>query len=457
MRDQKQSIWNQRLPSFLGVLVLLVSITTILWLSRNAVLFGTQAAISNTPQKLQISNITDTSFTVSYITEAKVIGALAYGQDASFGTVSQDDRDKTGTPTEHRVHSMIVSSLTPGTTYFFAIASGTETFLDQGKPYTVTTARTAGTNNADALMAKGKVTLADGSLPLEGIAYVFTPESQLLSGIIQPDGSYSIPLGTLRTKDLAGFVAITPQANLSLIATNGTEESTVSVLGDQIDPIPPVVLSKTYDFALDDTNDNEATIAATTEITAFPTVEDTAEAKPQIIAPREDAELRDPQPIFRGKALPNETVTITIQSDPITVTVTADETGSWEFRPEAPIEPGEHTVTIETKSDVGLLETITNSFTVFAEGSEFIEPSVEPSISPTKAPTATPTQQPSPSPLPTKVITPSPTQQITQGPTVQPTAGPTVVPAGSSAVITGVAVTGFLATIGMLLFFFAIG
>jgi len=80
--------------------------------------------------------------------------------------------------------------------------------------------------------------------------------------------------------------------------------------------------------------------------------------------------------------------------------------------------PGNHILTILTKGVDGAMQTITQSFTVYAAGSQFTEPSVSPIIS--VAPTATPTipvTPPAPaSPTPTIVIvspTATPTATIT--------------------------------------------
>lgn len=60
-----------------------------------------------------------------------------------------------------------------------------------------------------------------------------------------------------------------------------------------------------------------------------------------------------------GTAKPNSTVTITIQSDPITATVKADATGKWSYTIPATLASGTHTITITDSNG-----TYTTTFTV---------------------------------------------------------------------------------------------
>src|SRR5690606_24165539 len=49
---------------------------------------------------------------------------------------------------------------------------------------------------------------------------------------------------------------------------------------------------------------------------------------------------------FSGTASVGAEITVTINSDPIILTTTADSSGNWSVAPENPIPPGQHTVTI---------------------------------------------------------------------------------------------------------------
>jgi hypothetical protein len=140
---------------------------------------------------------------------------------------------------------------------------------------------------------------------------------------------------------------------------------------------------------------------------------------PVITVPEKDETFTDSQPMFKGKALPETNVIITIQSQPINATVKADNFGNCEYRPETPLEPGQHTLTINAPDSEGLIQTLTQPFTVYAQGSQFVDPtagpllSITPSISPFTPtpvqPTATliPTAAPTATPSATPIVTPT--------------------------------------------------
>ena len=445
MTYSRNNIWEKRLPRGLGIIVLLFSLTTIFWLSRNTILFGTKAAVGNIPKDIQISNISDKTFTISYVTDESVLGSVSYGKELNLGSVALDERDgNSGAP--HRVHYVSISNLTPSTKYFFSILSGTESFLNNAVPYEVTTASSSASPNQKTQVA-GQVTLDDGSMPLESIAYVSSDNSQLLSTLLKPDGSYALELNNIRKKDLSGILTFSPDTIFHMNVSNSTLKSRVSFIGNQANPIPPIILSKDYDFSISTEPLSSTPASESAQITGFPTPEeDPSSSGPQILTPKTEQEFKDQQPLFQGTALPGNDVEITIQSEEeITTTVQADSNGKWQYRPSTKLAPGQHNITIKTLDASGLVKTLTQSFTVFAEGSQFIEPSISPTV------TTTPTAQPTPTTQPTAVPTLSPTASptpivITTTPVVStPSASPipniTTPPipkSGSSALVFGI-------------------
>lgn len=446
MSALSQRILNKRLPSLFGFLFLLFAVGTIMWLSRNTILFGTKAAADNIPKDVRISNITDTAFTVSYTTDASVLGSIQFGQTGQTNQVALDDRD-TGGSKEHTVHYITVKNLSASTNYTFTITSGTEKFSNNNVPYDVTTATKLDSSSSEtngqqteSSTLKGKVILDDGSTPSEGLVYITSANSQLISTIIKADGSYSVSLTNLRNNNLSDFLILNPDDILTVQVVDSKKTSDISLLYSQTDPVPLITLSKNYDFAVSDEPLSPSPVASEsgTESPAFPTTEQGGEEKgttPQILTPQEEQGFKDQQPLFTGKAVPNETVTITINSDQtITATVTADRNGNWQYRPNVPLEPGTHTITMRTVDASGLMRVITQSFVVYAEGSQFTEPSVSPSASGTVTPTAKPTA--TPTAIPTNTATPAPTKPgatatATPTPTKTATPSPTKIAAST--------------------------
>lgn len=455
-----RTIWDKRLPAYSGILVLLVVLGLTIMLSSNTAQFATRATVGSVPKNVQISNITPTSFTVSYTTDELALGTLAYGQQPTLGSVAVDVRDQqTGDTSEHRVHYFTVQNLQPATRYYFSITSGAQVATDNGNPFEVITAIPGSTPPANPTVS-GSVALDDGSFPTEGVVYVSTETSQLISALIQPDGRFSIPMNELRTKDLTTYLPLIGNTKVQLQITNGTLQSSAEVLATEASDIPKIVLSKDYNYTLDTgALDASASAQPASESAEFPMFDEpVGVTAPEITVPEENQQFRDTQPLFKGKALPNTAIQLVVQAEKeVEVSLTSDENGYWEFRPPVELEPGNSSITISSVDINGTLQKLSRSFVVNAQGSQFVEPSVSPiDASPTTAPPITPTVASLPSPTfePSPTATPSPTIEPTQviptGPS--PTRGP-LAQTGSYDTIAGIAMSVLFLASGVILFF----
>lgn len=494
MKNLRDNIWNKRIPQIYGLFFLVLSTVTIFWLSGNMILFGTKAAAGSTPKNVKISNISDTSFTVSYITDDKVVGSVVYGKDTKLGNVALDDRDQQlGQPIPNRVHHISVQRLSPSAKYYFSIVSGTITYNNGSSPYEVSTASLSQVIPSAQPPVVGQVSLEGGDVPTEGIAYISADSSQLLSVLVKPDGSYFIPMNSLRKKDLSGNYAFTSGTVLHLLITDPTSQSNVSVLATKSNPVPAILLSKDYDFAISNLPLSPTKVASeSAERWNFSTAEDTEPSTPKILVPKDNEKVTSQKPLFSGKAIPNETVDILIESEnDVTASVKADGTGNWQFSPLTPLAFGQHTLTIKTKDASGIIQTLTRSFTVYASGSRFVEPSVAPNGSSSDSATLTPTNTPVPTEVPTVVPTanvPTPTNVPTPVsnlptlmplpsttdqtiPSVSPVPSLSIYPSSPSTVVTnppipnsgnsslfiGIIATGLTVGIGAILFILTLG
>lgn len=430
------SLLNRRLPRFAGLFVMLIAIAVTVTLSRNSFINVTKATIGSTPKNVLISNVTTDSFTVSYRTDERVKGMLSYGTQPDGDQIAFDTRDTGKNTSERFIHYFTIKNIQPGTRYYFSIISGEQVRTENGAPYQVFTPTTIANVPADNGILKGKVSYPDGTLPSEGIITVDGENTQPFTALIQQDGSYTIPLAQLRTSDLQTFVQLTPESVLDLEILAGSLQSSARIAVKQITEIPPIILSKNYDFTL---SPDDSTVQADTQnasdSASFPQDEpDVPATAPEIVSPKEKQEFKDNQPLFKGKALPNADIELIINSQQeITVKLQSDNNGNWEFRPPMALEPGNHTVTVASVDTAGLLQKITRSFTVYAEGSQFVEPSVipvatravTPSLPPiTPTPFVIPSPSASPSAIPSPTVTLEPTPILSQSPNqdnIQPT------------------------------------
>lgn len=462
MNYGKRTIWEKRLPGFLGVFVLLFTLATTIWLSSNTVLFVTKATVGSVPKEIQITNITASSVTIAYLTDENATGAISYGPTDLMGEIALDENDEaTGKPNEVRTHFITLKDLQPNTKYYFEIASGTQVATNNGSPYEVTTAAEGGAPVDANPTISGSVALDDGTIPAEAIAYIETADSQKLATRVKPDGTYSIPLAELRSKDLSTVVTLTPQTQLGLLIVSPTQQSKAKLLVNKDGQVPKIVLGKDYDFALSP-DPAAAPLASDSAKPAsgsatFPLFDEIVPVtSPEITTPKEDQQFKDTQPLFKGKALPNTEIQLEIHSPKdISATLQSDADGNWEFRPPVDLDPGAHTISISSVDAAGVLQKISASFTVNAQGSQFIEPSVSPiQATPTKEPPVTPTpaELPSLTPTETPIPTPSNLTPTVDPRTLTPAANGHVGPVGNSTLVNGIIGAVTAIGIGALLF-----
>lgn len=456
MNYAQKKIIDKQLPSYAGFFILIAALGITLILSGNALIFISRAAVGSDPNNVQISNLSDTSFTISYTTNASSVGTISYGTDSTTPNIALDDRDQNASGSaEYLVHYITIKNLTPSTKYYYVIDSGSQKLENNGAPFEITTEATLSSTISAQQVLSGTVAQSDGSVPSEGIVYVSSDDSQQLAGLINPDGTYQIPLDQMRTSTGTDSATLTPDTILQLQATTPTQNSTVKLLASEAGQVPKIVISQNYDFTLG-TSQQASTSGEIASGSAFPVLSTPAPvSSPDISIPTQNQTFSDQQPLFQGMALPNTEVDITIQSqEEISAKLQSDTSGIWQFRPPVSLAPGNHTVTIKSVDATGILQTISRSFTVYASGSQFIEPSVSPIAS---SASASPTIALTPTEMPTPTLLPSPTATPTAEPT-KPELSPTVstktpLPkTGSSVLIFGILGAISTISIGALLF-----
>lgn len=394
----RKSIWDKRLPTLLGILLITVATFITSTLVEQGAIFVGKAAPSNVPQNIRITNVSSSSFTVSYLTDAAVFGSLNYGKSIALGQVSLDERDKQVAP--HNIHSFTVKNLSPSTKYYFSIISGEETFLNSGLPYEVQTGSQINKDKSKIGFVVGKIVSASGVPPKESIVYLSTGGAQPVSAIAKPDGSYSISLEDLRTENLSSFFEISGNTVFKMLILGDKESSQVSILAKEITNVPTVVLSKNYDFTEDV---QVSSVSATLEnFPSFPKA-NSKNITPKITAPTNKQTLSDARPLFRGTAVPGNEVKVVIESEVIEAEILADSNGNWSFRPPSNLPAGEHKISITTRDAFGVLRTITHIFTVQ------VAEAATPSPTPTPTPTPLASGTPSPTPTPVAVVAPTAT------------------------------------------------
>lgn len=417
----------KRLPTILGILILVIGVGATTYLTKNFQQFFLKAEPTITPQNITISNITRDSLAVSWVTpDGLSSGYIKYGKDSSLGKIGLDDRDqKLETLGQYTVHHTSLGGLEPQTTYYFrVVAAGKEYNNNDNSPYIATTAP-ANYSPTSLASTYGVVMDENGKPANEGIVYVRVGNSNPLSTLLKPTGNWLVSLSFLTSPDFKGQLQIKPEDAEEIFVQGQRKTSKALTSLKNNTPVPPITLGKDYDFRL--------TPPASPVITPPP--QPPAAFDFSLTSPASGAAIPG-QPFFRGTAVPGKAVQIQVES--VTTfkgEVTADPNGNWVWQVPQDLPPGEHTITITSTDKQGDLQTIIRKFVVLGSGVQVAEaatPSAAPTLALPPSPSPTPTPRPLPSATPTLAPTPTSTPTPRPSPLPTPTLTPIITPKATS-------------------------
>jgi hypothetical protein len=416
-----------KIPTILGILILAIGVVVGVYLVQNRQLFRLKASPEVTPRNIQKTNVSDSSFTVTWTTDKNTEGFIKWGESAS----SLDKTATTSPIQASSIHSITVYGLVPGSNYFFKINSDGANFDNEGIPWEVKTGSKL-TTPPNSVIMSGKVLTQSGSPARNALVYALVGGSDALSTLTSDNGSWVIPASSARNQGLSSYTIIDEVSTLVEISVQAGNLGIASaqIYPQSAKPAPDIVLGEVYDFTnlppSTDVDIPESSIELPdTEARSSGFQVSDSEATRETITldgVSEGGVISTEEPEFFGEGPPGTEITITVESDPQTGSVEVNQSGFWRWTPPEGLEEGLHKITVTWRDAEGILQTITRSFTVSAqEGPAFTS---TPSASPTPINiTPTPTQTPSPTATPTfaagvtVTTTPSPTTTPTKTPT----------------------------------------
>lgn len=237
-------------------------------------------------------------------------------------------------------------------------------------------------NTADNQVVASEIQLAFDPTKLEAISITNGIKFPLIlvSGTIE-SGTASISVGAANTTTPitgSGTAAIITfkalDATTAPISVSFTSETFVGALGESATNVLvssiPAKITITSNAALE-TPTPTPTLSSQTTLTPTPTP--TLVSSPpsssgsalQITSPTSNQSIATTKPVITGNASPNSTVTITIYSEPQTVTVVTDSNGNWEYVVPNPLEEGPHTIVVAALDPItNVTKTATLAFVV---------------------------------------------------------------------------------------------
>lgn len=428
-----------RIPTIIGLGILLVGLVgAVLLVQQQQQLTSRASQAAPTPRTVSISNITDQSFTVSWVTDSAASGFVALEREGAVQRVL-DDRDKrSSTLQTSTTHYVTIENLVSSTTYRFRIGEGVDTIFDQqGQPYEVKTgAPLSDPPSPDS--AQGLILTSARTPAIGTMVFLELPGSQRVSSLVTSSGNWIIPLSTVRDQQLALWLPYDRSSTTYTLnvegGVEGRADAVVTTAGDR--PVPPIVLGQSYDFRQGRDPVGIASSARPAIVISVGPTSPPQETEQQLSPssfdlvslgsvtspsidvmldnPSQDGEvLQTPRPQFFGRGPEGAALEITIESsDPTTGSVTVTEQGEWSFISPRELAPGDHQITVRWRDAEGILQSLTRSFAVNAQeaGPAF-----------TATPSATPTFG---LPTPTMTLAPSVTAVPTPTPTVVRTTQP---------------------------------
>lgn len=383
-----QQFWKQRsIPTWLGILISLIGLTVGVHFVQRPQLKTSQAAPETKPQQIQISNITEKSFTVSWVTAEPATGFLSYGENSQTKYVARDIRDEiSGDLKSMYTHWVSVTGLKPNRVYSFIIKSADLSYDNNGSPFVVTTAPHTSEKqiNSSITELQGQVFTSDGQPGADAIIYLRADNLSPLSTLVNLSGDWSINLTQARTSDLTQAFQFGKEFQTLEIFVHGGQYPSSNILftDKNSQPLPKIILGKNYDFRASENNGQELTdskmlIPVIAQGSSYEQ-EITISASP----PNQTYHTR--YPIFFGKSTPMASLNVDIDQNPeYTSQIVADKDGNWQWVFENSLKAGPHSFTISPALDTQGLNKQTIQFLIQlnkAPGLGLTSPSPSPSV-----------------------------------------------------------------------------
>jgi hypothetical protein len=424
-----------KIPTIVGIFLVIFIVGIIAVVSESFLHTITTASGSIQPANVLITNVSDTTFTVSWTTQLPATGAISV--TTSRGTLVVFDDQDTKNQGKYVTHSVTLRSAVPDTEYAITILSNGKKNINGEVPYTVHTGPLLTTASGNLEPAYGTI-VTETNQPVRGaLIYVTLDGGQTLSAISKPSGTWLIPLNLVRKNDLSSYLPVTERMTETIIVRAGSLET--HALSDTLNdsPVPNMVPGKTYDFrALNAKTPEKPLALAPTPQSQKPAraVLGTSSAKPantvSLVIPAEGAAIPTTLPLIQGTGIPGKTVSLVLGiTHPIGDTTIVGADGLWSYTPKKPLSAGKQSVTMTTKNLQNKPVAITHIFEILKSGTQVLGEST-PSATLTPATTDTITPTPTETPEATVSATPQITPESILAAQPVPTSGnelPTII------------------------------
>lgn len=227
--SEKQNLsYSEEKKSYKPIIIIFIIAAVLIPVTVYAVMYiteiRTKASPTEKPQKIEITNISDSSINISWITQTKkTIGLVKYGASTKLTNTAFDIRDTKDTNGEYFNHYVELTNLSASTTYYYTIVVGGKEYKKENEDYSNFKTGSTLSTIPTPLPIKGKV--ADPSSGNEEIiVYIYLENDRNISSklsALTSSRQYVLDLANLRTSDLSETYTLLDGATIYVLAQGG--------------------------------------------------------------------------------------------------------------------------------------------------------------------------------------------------------------------------------------------
>lgn len=243
-----------KIPTLLGLSIIMIGIITGVILTLREQVFISQASPNAKAQNITLSNISETEITISWQTSTPATSFITFGQESPNETTVLDDRDTNPAPDSagpkaHSIHYVTIKNLLPKTNYQYKIISGK--ISSEILKFTTATPPSEQTGFRPII---GSV--LDGNKPLdEGIVYLSIAGATTQSALIKSAGNYLIPISQIRKSDLSDSFSLSEDTTIKLtVVSDQGQANALFKLKTAVNSLPSINLGENLDLTTQDLN-----------------------------------------------------------------------------------------------------------------------------------------------------------------------------------------------------------
>ncbi len=231
-----------RIPTLLGLTVIIEGIVSGILLNLKEQTFISKASPDLVPTNITLSNLSDTSVTISWQTLVAATSFVRFGQTNPNEQTGLDDRDSKN-PQPHWLHYVTLKNLSPKTTYQYKIISSKVS----SETLTFTTGAPLSSQTGFQPII-GSV--LDNNTPLDGaLVYLSIADATTQAALTKNSGNFLIPISQIRKSDLSDIYPLTEEtvAKLTILSEKG-QATALFKLKNLKSGLPPLSLGENLDL-----------------------------------------------------------------------------------------------------------------------------------------------------------------------------------------------------------------